>query len=111
MVLDPQAPHITKVYPSQYVEVREGRDKILICEVRGFPIPKVIWLKDGFHLPVCDQKMSGCTTGNSRYLKRNSNGLKITHVRYPEDNGLFTCLATNALGVDSRVINVKVKGK
>ncbi|KAG8447614.1 hypothetical protein GDO86_014935 [Hymenochirus boettgeri] len=69
----------------------------LICEALGFPIPSVIWLKNGE--PFKDSH-------NLRLLP-GGHGLQILNAQ-EEDSGQYTCVVTNDIGEAVRNYEVKV---
>ena len=77
----------------------EGR---LMCTASGWPKPELAWIKNGVQIK-----------GTDRYTLRvdkQSLLLKISPAT-KEDQGNFTCLATNRLGQDSHLVIIFVSGK
>ncbi|XP_062975822.1 myosin-binding protein H [Elgaria multicarinata webbii] len=78
-----------------------GYSTQLVCCVRGFPKPKVIWMKNQMEI-----------REDPKYLAVMNQGVCSLEIRKPSpfDGGVYTCKAVNALGeasVDCR-LNVKV---
>lgn len=70
--------------------VPEGQSAVFRCRVAGSPMPNVAWEKDGQQIKP------------SRYFIMSQEG-NDTHVlriseAFPEDEGMYTCVATNATG-------------
>ncbi|XP_061487799.1 myosin-binding protein H, partial [Rhineura floridana] len=78
-----------------------GYSTQLVCCVRGFPMPKVIWMKNQMEI-----------REDPKYLALMNQGVCSLEIRKPSpfDGGVYTCKAVNPLGeasVDCR-LNVKV---
>ncbi|XP_053099343.1 myosin-binding protein H isoform X2 [Hemicordylus capensis] len=78
-----------------------GYNTQLVCCVRGFPKPKVIWMKNQMEI-----------REDPKYVAITNEGVCSLEIRKPSpfDGGVYTCKAVNALGeasVDCR-LNVKV---
>ncbi|KAM3915384.1 hemicentin-1 [Leptodactylus fuscus] len=71
----------------QGIKVIAGKTLVLECEAKGHPLPLITWLKEG--LPVE-------TSGNIRLLY-NGKKLEIKNTA-AQDQGLYTCVATNIAG-------------
>uniref|UniRef100_A0A4W5RNB1 Myosin-binding protein C, fast-type n=1 Tax=Hucho hucho TaxID=62062 RepID=A0A4W5RNB1_9TELE len=68
-----------------------GYSTAISCAVRGFPKPKIRWLRNKIPL---DE--------NPRFLMQNNQGVLTLNIRKPSqyDGGKFTCKAINPLGED-----------
>lgn len=64
----------------------------LPCVVRGVPEPAITWTKDGKHYPVSPD-----------------GSLALSSVRV-DDEGTFTCTATNTAGRDEARVQLLVQG-
>lgn len=62
----------------------------LTCTILGNPEPRVYWMKD-------DQKLDA---SDNRYRMRYENGMAYLelHDAFPEDAGIYTCVAENTHG-------------
>ena len=67
----------------------DGDSVTLECHVEGKPDPLIIWEKDG-------RKLSCLTDIHTQFDGRKAT-LSINHV-FPEDEGEYTCIASNTLG-------------
>lgn len=96
-ISEPVKPSVT--ISSTVLKVREHQGPIsLVCIASfGSPKPSFSWYKDGLRRKACFKQMN-CT-----YL--------IQYPRYPEDDGNFTCTASNTEGDQSRSMNVLIMGK
>ena len=71
------------------------------CVVRGDPAPSVNWFQpDGTMV----------TTSSLSRIRSLGNGTLLFTMVTPQDEGVYTCEATNSLGVDSMAVNVLVFG-
>ena len=69
------------------VTILEGRDLLLRCPVDGIPLPSTSWQFNGYPVEISDTLQIDDTTGH----------LKITEMT-PEEDGVYTCVATNIAG-------------
>ena len=86
------------VTPPRSIVVNETGTASFQCEVEGNPEPKVTWLKDNSSL-LADKRVVS-----------SSGGLMITYVT-SQDDGMYTCVGRNILGVISSVATLSVHGK
>ncbi|CAM1326568.1 Uncharacterised protein g9283 [Pycnogonum litorale] len=90
------------VEPLEPKTVDEGRGVTFKCKVKGIPPPEVVWLKDNEQIRP------------SRYFKVKTDpstgdcSLTINEV-FPDDEGTFTCCATNPHGIDETHTYLTVK--
>uniref|UniRef100_A0A8C7P4P5 Myosin-binding protein C, fast-type n=1 Tax=Oncorhynchus mykiss TaxID=8022 RepID=A0A8C7P4P5_ONCMY len=78
-----------------------GYTTAISCAVRGFPKPKIRWLRNKIPL---DE--------NPRFLMQNNQGVLTLNIRKPSqyDGGKFTCKAINPLGEDVVECTLLVRG-
>uniref|UniRef100_A0A3Q3K3Y4 Hemicentin 1 n=1 Tax=Monopterus albus TaxID=43700 RepID=A0A3Q3K3Y4_MONAL len=81
----------------QEVTVVENRQALLVCVADGVPQPSLSWKKDGNPL----------SESSGEYTILPSGELVIDIVQ-PGDAGSYTCVATNAVGQDSRTVTLSV---
>ncbi|XP_074524022.1 hemicentin-1 [Halichoeres trimaculatus] len=79
------------------VAVVENSQAQLVCVADGFPQPSLTWEKDDTPL----------TEASGEYTILPSGELVIDSVQ-PEDAGIYTCVATNAVGQDSQTVTLSV---
>lgn len=77
--------------------VRSGSKVNLTCVVRGDPVPRISWVKDGSRIP-------------PRADSNDTNSLIIEKAVF-EDRGVYRCIAVNRAGNDSRQVRMTVLGK
>ncbi|EDO49551.1 predicted protein, partial [Nematostella vectensis] len=90
---------IAEMRPMQIIE---GEDAVMTCEVTGKPEPSVEWLKDDKPLPR-DQRLTPMYNGEVATLKLQKAIL--------EDEALYTCTASNSLGSVSSSAELQVDEK
>uniref|UniRef100_A0A8C8CYM1 Myosin-binding protein C, fast-type n=1 Tax=Oncorhynchus tshawytscha TaxID=74940 RepID=A0A8C8CYM1_ONCTS len=78
-----------------------GYSTAISCAVRGYPKPKIRWLRNKIPL---DE--------NPRFLMQNNQGVLTLNIRKPSqyDGGKFTCKAINPLGEDVVECTLLVRG-
>ncbi|XP_017656046.1 myosin light chain kinase, smooth muscle isoform X1 [Nannospalax galili] len=79
--------------------VIEGQDFVLQCNVQGTPAPRITWLLNGQPIQFA---RSTCKAGMAELHIQDA---------LPEDHGIYTCLAENALGQVSCSARVTVHEK
>uniref|UniRef100_A0A8B9F566 Myosin-binding protein H n=1 Tax=Amazona collaria TaxID=241587 RepID=A0A8B9F566_9PSIT len=79
-----------------------GYNTHLICCVRGFPQPKIIWMKNQMEI-----------REDPKYIAMIEQGVCSLEIRKPSpfDGGIYTCKAVNALGEASVDCKLDVKSK
>ena len=82
-------PEITFVSPVGFLFRAVGQTVTLLCEADGFPEPEFAWFRDGEPQP------------NFRRVTFDGGALIIRELRMT-DAATYTCVASNALGTDSR---------
>lgn len=80
----------------QDTRILHNKDLTLECIVKGYPLPRVTWFKDG-------QQITLTTTG--RYVQLGTHNLKVSSVQ-PGDTGRYECV----VGSQKAVANVQVIG-
>ena len=82
------------------VIVTEGNDAILMCTATGDPVPVQSWSQNGNQL----------TSGGRYQISGNSSVLTVQQVTEVQDEGVFTCHASNEAGSDSATVTLSVQG-
>ncbi|NXV72334.1 MYBPH protein, partial [Atlantisia rogersi] len=79
-----------------------GYSTHLFCSVRGFPQPKIIWMKNQMEI-----------REDPKYIAMIEQGVCSLEIRKPSpfDGGIYTCKAVNPLGEASVDCKLDVKGK
>ncbi|NXW90928.1 MYBPH protein, partial [Alopecoenas beccarii] len=79
-----------------------GYSTHLFCSVRGFPQPKIIWMKNQMEI-----------REDPKYIAMIDQGVCSLEIRKPSpfDGGVYTCKAVNPLGEASVDCKLDVKGK
>lgn len=78
----------------------EGKDLLLRCPVEGSPLPSTSWLFNGRPVVISDTVQVDEVMGN----------LKIIEMT-PEDEGMYTCVATNIAGETREISYSTIVGK
>lgn len=71
-----------------------GQSAKLTCEVRGNPPPSVLWLRNAVPLT------------SSQRLRLSRRALRVVSVG-PEDEGVYQCMAENAVGSAHAVVQLR----
>ncbi|KAK3084547.1 hypothetical protein FSP39_015151 [Pinctada imbricata] len=79
-----------------------GKPLILHCDIRGSPVPMILWRKNG--------RMIGNTADFKQTYENNMAKLEIKDV-YEQDGGCYECVARNSFGSVSTSCNITVEGK
>ena len=74
-----------------------GSSLTLRCQVRGYPVPVITWFKDQMRLNEDDR------------VSIHSDGELSIKGLYSEDNGMYTCEASNDLGVVRKQVEIKIQ--
>uniref|UniRef100_A0A3P9QCP1 Myosin-binding protein C, fast-type n=1 Tax=Poecilia reticulata TaxID=8081 RepID=A0A3P9QCP1_POERE len=79
-----------------------GYSTAISCSVRGFPKPKIVWMKNRMILG-----------GDPKFLMQNNQGVLTLNIRKPStfDAGKYVCMAVNDLGQDEVECKLDVRGK
>ena len=91
------------VFPSADRDVVKGENLFATCRASGNPTPLIQWFKDDLPL----------NTGNqsSISITQSSNGSQLIVMEFENnDQGVYSCVAFNNLGNDTRLFQVKVVG-
>ena len=88
--------------PATSTQALIGGRAVINCVPNGAPVPTVYWKKLNTTLDVIST--------DSRFSKNAAGSLEITNIK-KSDAGLYKCIATNKLGSDERVGELKVNGK
>ncbi|XP_070496812.1 vascular endothelial growth factor receptor 3-like [Chironomus tepperi] len=96
-----EPPMIIANFKQQNLSEYSGNSLILTCTVSGFPIPSLIWYKNGepFDINENDTRIS---------LKDNDMTLTFTELKL-DDNGLYECIAENSVGKEKKAIELTIK--
>ena len=78
----------------------EGNTAILVCNATGDPVPVQTWIRNGNEL----------TSGGQYQISSDGRVLTVQGVTEAQDEGMFTCLASNMAGNDSAMITLTVQG-
>ena len=86
-------------------EIIVGQELRLRCSYVGVPMPTVVWIQDDLMLTNGEDGVviTGGAPGDSEIT------LVISAVE-PTNSGMYTCRATNALGMDEEQYSVIVQG-
>lgn len=89
-------------YTSPNIEIIEGRDVKLICVVLlGNPTPKITWYKMGEQVRLMPDDGHIYDDGNGNLVLRN---VEV------DDEGEYTCVASNAGGNATQITRLDVQG-
>ncbi|XP_056157766.1 leucine-rich repeat neuronal protein 2 [Lampris incognitus] len=86
-----------------YVRVREGDSLALYCRALADPQPKLYW--------VTPSGLKLAPSIRSSHYKLQPDGTLEINMATPSEAGLYTCIAENVLGADTRSVTVGVHGK
>uniref|UniRef100_A0A7N8YGA7 Myosin-binding protein C, fast-type n=1 Tax=Mastacembelus armatus TaxID=205130 RepID=A0A7N8YGA7_9TELE len=78
-----------------------GYSTAISCSVKGYPKPKIIWMKNKMIIGE-----------DPKYLMQNNQGVLTLNIRKPStfDGGKYSCMAVNELGQDEVVCKLDVRG-
>uniref|UniRef100_A0A8C6KZ26 Myosin binding protein Ca n=1 Tax=Nothobranchius furzeri TaxID=105023 RepID=A0A8C6KZ26_NOTFU len=78
-----------------------GYNTAISCAVRGYPKPKIIWMKNNITIE-----------GDPKFLMQNNQGVLTLNIRKPGlfDGGRYSCRAVNDLGEDQVECKLEVRG-
>lgn len=80
------------------VKAHQGKDIILQCNAKGVPTPSISWVKDNSLIPDIHSKL----------LQKSS--LFLSNLNQ-DDSGIYSCIASNEAGFDSRDVELQVGGR
>ncbi|XP_063045426.1 myosin binding protein Ca isoform X3 [Engraulis encrasicolus] len=77
-----------------------GYSAAISCSVRGFPKPKIVWMKNKMIIG-----------GDPKFIMQNNQGVLTLNIRKPSlfDGGKYTCKAINDLGEDEVECRLEVR--
>ncbi|XP_066500381.1 leucine-rich repeat neuronal protein 1 [Hoplias malabaricus] len=96
-------------FPPQ-LNVTAGQPLMLDCWAVADPMPQFYWVTptgDKITSEVVSQELNEGNGGAKKHRMQDQGALEILHVE-PEDAGLYTCVAWNAEGADTRSVSVYV---
>lgn len=93
-------PEFTRLLQDQ--TVGDGEQLQLSCQVKGDPEPQISWTKNG-------QVITSSDVIDLKY-KKGTATLTINEV-FPEDEGIYVCVATNSIGSVNTKSKLTVKRK
>jgi len=91
----------------------EDEDAKVVCEARGWPRPKITWIRDNRNISDINQQYHEYivkTTISRQDDRVVASELTIRSIQ-KEDSGIYTCKATNALKVVTKNITVPFRGR
>ncbi|XP_018653756.1 LOW QUALITY PROTEIN: putative hemicentin [Schistosoma mansoni] len=109
----PEKPYFTKTF-SPEIEIYEGERLVLTAEACGNPIPFIKWYLNGQPLvdsPDHQQTQVGPPVSDVNELQPHPvimTGHLIMNELFPEDSGLYTCIAENMAGQAEIMANISV---
>uniref|UniRef100_A0A8C7XGK7 Myosin-binding protein C, fast-type n=1 Tax=Oryzias sinensis TaxID=183150 RepID=A0A8C7XGK7_9TELE len=79
-----------------------GYSMAISCAVKGFPKPKIVWMKNKMIIGE-----------DPKYLMQNNQGVLTLNIRKPStfDGGKYSCMAVNELGKDEVECKLAVRGE
>lgn len=93
-------PEFTK--PLHDLSIHDGESLVLTCHVTGDPEPQITWSKNG-------KSISSSEIMDLRY--KNGVATLTIHEVFPEDEGVFSCIATNSISAIETKCKLTVKRK
>lgn len=84
----------------EQVTVQVGHSVTIHCEASGVPDARILWMFGEIAI----------SSQNSRYHIASNGSLHLREVQVI-DSGVFTCIAKNSAGNDTRVVNINVIGE
>ncbi|XP_045154122.1 neurofascin [Echinops telfairi] len=85
-----------------------GEDGRLVCRANGNPKPTVQWMVNGEPLQCKFKNGQGSNLDGGNYHVYENGSLEIKMIR-KEDQGIYTCVATNILGKAENQVRLEVK--
>ncbi|KAK7082946.1 hypothetical protein SK128_021397 [Halocaridina rubra] len=95
----PEAPKVTQLQP---IHVQDGQEAQFVCKIQGTPRPNVTWFRQTAIIKPSDEFQVF-------YSDDNTATLVIKEV-FPEDAGMFTCVAKNETGYSFTSAELVVEG-
>lgn len=93
-------PEFTK--PLRDLSIHDGESLVLTCHVTGDPEPQITWSKNG-------KSISSSEIMDLKY--KNGVATLTIHEVFPEDEGVFSCIATNSISAVETKCKLTVKRK
>ncbi|CAH8561518.1 unnamed protein product [Schistosoma turkestanicum] len=112
----PEKPYFTKIF-SPEIEIYEGERLVLTAEACGNPLPFIKWCFNGQSLidsPDHQQTQTGPPVSDVNELQPHPvvmTGHLVMNELFPEDSGLYTCIAENIAGQAEVMANISVLTK
>ena len=104
------APTLT-FFPSPVRDVVSGEDLIVECRGRGDPKPVIQWFRGDQQLNNADQSSLNVSI-TSQSIGDITTSSRLTVTGFTSDEaGVYSCVAANALGSDSRSFQVIIVGE
>ena len=94
--------------PSAVRDVVNGENLVVSCQATGNPTPMIKWFRDEQLINVGNQSRISISQSSNEIST--SSRLTVTGFA-PEDVGMYSCVAVNNLGNDSRLFQVNAVGK
>ena len=98
-------PVIDVPWTEQAYSVTEGNK--ITCRATGFPIPDIIWLNNGSEVNK-DRQVTDTPVATG---VGNLFSVSVSMIVRRGDGGVYTCIATNSVGNDTKTINFTVQCK
>lgn len=93
-------PEFTKAL--QDLTINDGDQLVLTCHVKGDPDPQITWAKNG-------KSIASSDIMDLKY--KNGIATLTIHEVFPEDEGVYTCTATNSISAVETKCKLTVKRK
>ena len=97
-------------FPSIVRDVVNGETLDATCRADASPAPEIQWFREGQLLNGVDQIPDNIFTSQSTEGTTTSSQLTVIGFA-PQEAGVYTCVAVNALGNDSRSFRVRTVGE
>lgn len=97
-------------FPSAVRDVVRGETFVASCQGRAEPPPMIQWLKEDQQLDVGDDSSGRVNISNVSSDVTTTSHLTVTGFT-SEDVGIYTCVAFNGLGSDTRSFQVNTVGE
>lgn len=89
------------IVPLHDLNIHDGEQLVLSCHVKGDPEPQITWSKNG-------KSISSSDIIDLKY--RNGVATLTINEVFPEDEGIFTCTATNSISAVETKCKLTIKG-
>ena len=91
------------VTPRNISVITSGGSITLMCSAFAVPEPMISWTRSTYY--------GTEEIANSSSLLNNGNTLFISNMQYYEDDGNYSCIATNRRGISYTSARIKIHGK